>query len=231
VYEDLLRRLEQLEEENQSLRNKVAVLEAKLCKYENTDSSNSSQPSSKDKVAKLKNQSQRTRSGKKPGAQLGHNGVTREQVAEPDEVIESAPDKCSKCGTDLTKTEGKVVSVKQEVDVTTPQPKVTEYRQIQKVYPKCKRKSQGSMPEHLVSAMQIGNNTKSLAAYLHVSHKIPFGRTVEIISDLLSLQIAEGTLENALEKALITAKGYHQKIMAKLKESEYIKCTILLLCS
>lgn len=214
--------IEELLLEIQELKAENAALKAELCRLKNTDSTNSSQPSSKDLTNKLKNQSLRERSGKKPGAQMGHKGQTREQVASPDKVINCEPDKCTKCGTDLATTEGKVVSVKQEVDVVTPKAEVTEYRQIRKVCPKCKRKNHGNMPEHLISAVQIGNNTKSLATYLHIAHKVPFLRTVEIISDLLGLQIAEGTLENALDKALNQAKKIHPTIMDKLKQSEYI---------
>jgi hypothetical protein len=92
-------RIAQLEAENQRLREqnrmllaRVQDLEARLAK----DSHNSSKPPSSDGL-KRKTKSVRQMSGKKPGGQLGHAGVTVHLVAMPDDVVEHRPAVCAHC--------------------------------------------------------------------------------------------------------------------------------------
>ena len=218
--EEILDRLNFLEEENQKLRAENAELRSRLAKYEKQDSSNSNQPPSIDRFKK--NQSLREKSNKKSGGQIGHKGFTRLQSSNPDEIIDLNPERCLKCGEDLSSTKGKVASKRQEIDVTLPKPKTTEYRQIKKYCPICGKNNLGRYPDHINSPTQIGNNTKSLITYLHVAHKIPFKRTVEIISDLLGMELSQGTVENALEKAFEPAQIAQKEIMTKLKKSKYL---------
>jgi transposase len=211
--EALLLRIEALEKEN-------ADLKARLAKYEKQDSSNSNQPSSKDRFKK--NQSLRKKSGKKSGGQNGHKGNTRLQVDNPDQVLQCNPEKCSNCGTNLVFVEGKVSNIRQEFDVVLPEPKVVEYQQIEKICPVCNSKNKGDFPNHIRAPVQIGSNTRALTTYLHVNHKIPFQRTAEVIADLLGLDISEGTVENFLEKAFEETTKIHSEIMKKLKACKYI---------
>src|SRR5260221_3438138 len=105
------------EAENAALRAKVAEvaalgaqvqelltqnqeLRARLAK----DSHNSSKPPSSDPVARKRPRSQRRRSGKKPGGQLGHRGETLHLVATPDELVEHRPTGCGACQTPLDET-------------------------------------------------------------------------------------------------------------------------------
>ena len=83
------------------LERKVEELEYKLSLYQK-NSSNSSKPPSSDINKPNRNQSQRESSGKKPGGQNGHEGSTRNQVKNPDEVIKIFPDSCKKCGKKLS---------------------------------------------------------------------------------------------------------------------------------
>src|SRR6478752_2783888 len=97
----------ELKGENAALREQVRALlvrvqepEARLAK----DSHNSSKPPSSDGL-KRKTKSLRTRSGKKPGGQLGHRGETLRLVALPDEVVEHRPSHCPQCQTPLVNAE------------------------------------------------------------------------------------------------------------------------------
>lgn len=218
--QEILDRLNRLEAENKALRAENAELKARLAKYEKQDSSNSNQPPSTDRFKK--NQSLRKQSRNKSGGQNGHKGTTRLQTKNPDEVIRCHPEKCSNCETDLVFVEGKISSVRQEFDVELPEPKVVEYQQIEKVCPVCSSKNKGDFPKQIRAPVQIGNNTRALTTYLHVSHKIPFNRTKEVIADLLGLEISEGTVENFLEKAFEETKEIHWEIMQRLKTCKYI---------
>ncbi len=217
---ELLERIEKLEAIVGSQATHIKDLESKLAKYEKQDSSNSNQPPSTDRFKK--NQSLRKQSRNKSGGQNGHKGTTRLQTKNPDEIIQCHPEKCSNCETDLVFVKGKVSSVRQEFDVELPEPKVVEYQQIEKICPVCSSKNKGDFPKQIRAPVQIGNNTRALTTYLHVSHKIPFNRTKEVIADLLGLEISEGTVENFLEKAFEETKQIHSEIMQKLKTCKYI---------
>src|SRR6516162_7161693 len=84
----------------EELVTQVQELQARLAK----DSHNSSKPPSSDPLGRKRPRSQRRRSGKKPGGQLGHDGETLHLVATPDRVIEHRPSVCAACQTPLDET-------------------------------------------------------------------------------------------------------------------------------
>src|SRR5258708_20964997 len=91
---------EQSQEQIVRLLARVQELEARLAK----DSHNSSKPPASDPLGRKRPRSQRRRSGKKPGGQLGHRGETLHLVALPDELVEHRPAVCTTCATPLDET-------------------------------------------------------------------------------------------------------------------------------
>jgi len=93
--ESLTARISALEGEIATLRTENAALQAKL----ETNSRTSGKPPSSDGPGvKPHPQSQRVRSGRLPGGQIGHAGHSVPFVEEPDEVQEHAPAQCAGCG-------------------------------------------------------------------------------------------------------------------------------------
>src|SRR5260370_8843783 len=84
----------------QELVAQVQELQARLAK----DSHNSSKPPSSDPLGRKRPRSQRRRSGKKPGGQLGHRGETLHLVATPDARAEHLPPVCTTCQAPLDET-------------------------------------------------------------------------------------------------------------------------------
>ncbi|MET7726905.1 DUF6444 domain-containing protein, partial [Streptomyces mirabilis] len=94
VIADLQARLDAVEADNERLRAENAELKRRLAQ----DSSNSSKPPSSDSpFRKPAPRSQRRSSGRKPGAQDGHEGTNLERVADPDTVVEHRPAACGGC--------------------------------------------------------------------------------------------------------------------------------------
>lgn len=106
-------RVEVLEEEGRSLRAENRELRERLSKYEDSlppkNSENSSVPPSKERMGdevKRRTKSLRVKSGKKPGGQHGHDGVTRKMSDTPDEIETIQANYCNKCGRDLSDIKG-----------------------------------------------------------------------------------------------------------------------------
>src|SRR5690348_13969445 len=96
-----------LEAENAALRAQVQELLAQVQQLQTRhanatkDSHNRNKPPSSDPLGRKRPRSQRQRSGKKSGGQLGHRGETLRLVATPDELVERRPAVCTTCQTPL----------------------------------------------------------------------------------------------------------------------------------
>src|SRR5689334_22081458 len=93
--------VQELLAQNQQLQELLAQnqqLQARLANA-TKDSHHSSKPPSSDPLGHKRPRSQRQRTGKKPGGQLGHRGETLHLVATPDELVEHRPVVCSACQT------------------------------------------------------------------------------------------------------------------------------------
>src|SRR5258708_29131172 len=91
---------EQSQEQIVRLLARVQELEARLAK----DSHNRSKPPASDPLGRKRPRSQRRRSGKKPGGQLGHRGETLHLVATPDALLAHRPTVCTACQAPLDET-------------------------------------------------------------------------------------------------------------------------------
>ncbi|WP_369292981.1 DUF6444 domain-containing protein [Micromonospora sicca] len=124
-------RIVELEGDNVRLRQENAVLRAEnadLRARPGQDSSNSSRPPSSDGSVKPAPKSLRTRSGRRPGGQPGHEGRTLRQVADPHERFTHEPAGCGGCGDDLSNAVVAGVAVRQVFDLPDIGVRVSEHR-------------------------------------------------------------------------------------------------------
>src|SRR5579859_3837775 len=125
-------RIAELEAENAALREQVEQLAAQVGELQARlakDSHNSGKPPSSDGL-KRKPKSLRTKSGKKPGGQLGHRGQTLHLVATPDAVVEHRPAACDACGTPLDAAPIVVRERRQVHELPPVQLHITEHQRL-----------------------------------------------------------------------------------------------------
>jgi len=124
AYEKKLAALEAKDAEIESLKTQVAALRERL----GQNSTNSSRPPSSD-PPQASRPARREPSGKKQGAQLGHQGAGRslKPVEEVDQVVDLRPVRCRKCGRRLQGDDPQPAR-HQTTEIPSAQAEVTEYR-------------------------------------------------------------------------------------------------------
>jgi len=182
LIDSLRREIEALRIENAELRRRLGL-----------DSSNSSKPPSSDGLKKKPRvlKSLRTRTGKPSGGQRGHDGDTLRQVAEPDAIVEHAPEACEHCQT-LLLADSKVGEEKRQVFDLPESLIVTEHRAAIHDCPVCRRRTRAAFPEGVVSPAQYGERVRAAAVYLNAQQLVPEERTAQVLQDLFGAAAACG---------------------------------------
>jgi transposase len=180
--------LEQIEK----LESRVAELEAQIHK----NSRNSSKPPSGDGFGK-KTKSLRSKSERKTGGQPEHPGSTLEWSDEVDMVVEHELKQCQGCGSSLEEYPLQRVVARQVHDLPPIILNVTEHRAEVKNCPHCGLENQADFPFEANSLVQYGPRLKSMMVYLMDAQLLPAQRTCEVLSDILGVNVSEGTLYNA----------------------------------
>jgi transposase len=167
-----------------------------------TNSTNSSKPPSSDGPHKPKPRSLRPRGQRKPGGQKGHQGHTLKMVEHPDHTIVHRVDECEKCGASLAGHKPTRVDKRQVFDAPPPPAlEVTEHQAETKPCPQCGHVNKAAFPEGVKAPAQYGPRVKAVVTYLRQYQLVPSQRTCELVSDLFSWNLSEGTLTNILEAA------------------------------
>src|SRR5271157_312433 len=112
--------IEALKAENEALRLKLEKNQKPP-----TNSSNSSQPPSRDQKSNLSAKRKRHRHG----PPLGHEKHEREFVADPDQIVDVKVDVCEHCQADLRGQAQELVDVNQITELPEAQAQVIEVRQ------------------------------------------------------------------------------------------------------
>jgi transposase len=175
------------------------------------NSTNSSIPTSKELIPQTR--SQREKSGKKSGGQVGHMGHHRERHPHPDRIVLVQASHCGRCGASLDGREGTIGQTAQQVDLPPIIPVTTEYQQVIKV---CACGECNQVPLPIEGYVNIGPQMGALITYFNVEHALPYGRLTQIAHDVLGFPLSEGTVANKLKHMLRQAKGIIQAIKGKV---------------
>jgi transposase len=188
----LVAELQPLKKQVEELSAHVKQLESRLAK----DSHNSHLPPSSDRFSQAaKTKSLRQQSGKKPGAQPGHEGNTLYQVAEPDQIMVHPVVSCACCQHDLSQEPCLQIERRQVLDIPPKRVLVIEHQAEQKYCPHCQQVTRAAFPEGISAPVQYGPAFAALGVYLVQQQLLPYERACETIQDLLGPAMTVGTLQ------------------------------------
>jgi transposase len=217
-------------------RKRIAELEAKVLRLESIieillaeneslktrkNSRNSSIPPSKDDNRPLKNQSLRTKSGKKVGGQPGHKGSTLKIAENPNEIINHTPKFCKCCGDDLSDKQEELLLKRQVIDIPEIFPTYTEHRTFKKTC-SCGSETQTDFPTNITSPISYGASVQSTIAYLHTRQYLPFARMSEFFRDVCNLPISQGTICNLLNDFVDKSQPAYDLIAKKVVNEKVV---------
>jgi len=216
---------ERLKRENQELRERLALAEARIKQLVDLlgqNSHNSSWPSSRDKSRqKPKPKSLRPKTERKAGGQEGHEGHTLAANPDPDEIETHRPTHCEHCQLPLAADIAASEIAKRQVLDLPPLRFVTIEHQAETVTcPGCGHANTGEFPVDVTNPVQYGSQVKRLAVYLRNEQFIPYERERQMLADLFELPISTGSLQSYVEMAAETVKPVTDAIKEAVKTAE-----------
>lgn len=212
LLQSLLQKIEQLE-------SRIKILEAENALLKNKKNSNNSHiPPSQDQNRPKKNQSLREPTDRKVGGQLGHEGKTLEFRSKVDETIKHSPAECSSCGNNLSCSNEELVSKRQVIDIPVIALQCIEH-QVYKKQCNCGHTTVSNFPKYVSSPVQYGPNVESLIGYFHARQYLPYGRTKELLNDVMGLSISIGGINNILQRIALKAQPMYDNIKEKIEQA------------
>lgn len=187
----VLDRVAALEEELSRLR----IENERLREQTKRSSRNSSQPPSSD-TPNAPPRNKREPSGKKRGAQPGHEGHSR-KLYPPEEcrsVNDHRPTECSTCGTVLSGDDPHPVR-HQVVELPEAPPLVDEHRLHQLLCPKCGEATRARLPED-VPASGYGARLSACIGLLGGKYRQSERQSQEMLADFFRVEVALGTVNH-----------------------------------
>jgi len=198
--------------EIEKLTAQIKELEDQLSK----NSKNSSKPPSTDEFKK-KPKSLKRKTGKKAGGQKGHLGNTLKMSEEVDKEVLHQVNKCYNCDKHLGHQISDYIEKRQVYDIPEIKIEITEHQsEVKKCPCGCVNKA---FPEGVDYKVQYGANIKSMVVYLQDYQLLPYQRTQELIQDLFSHSISQGSLYNFREKAYAKLAGFEERLKLLLTSS------------
>jgi transposase len=199
--EELLALLKVLLPEFEALRLRVAQLEAENAELKqrldkSTNSSNSSQPPSRDQKM---NQAQPPR--RKPGPPHGHEPHQRVFVDSPTQVVQVPVKECESCLADLSNLVPEDFTRRQITEIPEIKPFVIETRQHHVTCPHCQQLNRAPLPPGLEAARVFGPHLEALVVWYKQTQLMSYERIVATMADVYGVKLSEGAVDAILRRA------------------------------
>ena len=194
----------------------------------NKNSRNSSKPPSSDGLGKptvKKDRSLREASGKKQGAQEGHEGVCLSIISNPDHTENHMHSDCEGCPYhDACLEKAYIKETRHEIDAVVTVD-VTAHNLFS--VPECPLHGgsrTGHFPADIKAAVQYGKNLQAMVVAFNTVGAVSINRTHEILSSVFNIPLATGTIKNMVTRCADSLKGTHEKIRLKMTTRGLIHC-------
>jgi cell division protein FtsB len=184
----------------QSLTKEISDLKAenkKLKTQLNRNSDNSSAPPSESKKRK-KISNSREKTGKKPGAQIGHTGHRRRQYTPDETVVFQSADVCPVCSTAIDATSA-IAKSKTLTDLVITV-KTTKYVSRQHTCTSCGHHIAAVFPEGVVNESNYGNNLRAVLTFLVNYCNVSIDNAITFLYEATAhkLKVSKGSVHNFL---------------------------------
>jgi transposase len=211
--EKALKRIADLESENEDLKAKLKALHNRQFKAGKKSSSKSLTKT--DSYAELQEKGKR-------GAPKGHPGWFRRKPDHIDKVIDvEAPDVCPHCScTDLSPV-NEIKEHLQEDIILQPKTQVTSFRHHQAFCPKCNRPVIKAAEDELLNC-HIGPTTKAAAVFLRYGLRIPYRKVKELFDVFFNLPFVPASAMAFDRQATKKGKPLYQDLKEKLRAAAVV---------
>lgn len=205
----------------QQLEARVEKLERELKK----SSRNSSAPPSSDPPGKRRAGQGKDSSGRKQGAQDGHEGHGRELLpaSAVDQVIEHWPERCG-CGHFFAP--GELVSAgaprrHQVEELPVISTLVIEHRAQRVRCPGCGKCTRAQLPAD-IAASAFGSRLQAAVAVLSVRNRVSRRDAAELLEELFGARICAGSIDAILARAADALEDPYEELLARVRASEAV---------
>ena len=205
----------------ESLRAEVAALRRQAGR----DSSNSSQPPSRDgPAAGAKTARRAAGRGRPQGGQKGHPGASLAWAAQPDETRVIEPGTCGGCGADLAGAGGRIAAAVQVFDIPPAALTVTEYQMMRRECGCGQVTTAPSPPGVTGGPVCYGPNVVAAATLLASTDVIGIERAADLMGALLNAPVSTGFVSRCLVRldAALIAAGFEDALKDALRAADVL---------
>lgn len=160
------------------------------------NSSNSSQPPSRDHKRNLPSD----RRKRKHGPPAGHPKHERKLVTNPDHIVAVKAETCLSCHTDLRNAEGILRDVNQITELPPAHAEVIEVRQYEVTCPECGTTQVGEAPAGLEMERAFGARLEATVVYYRQEQHISYERTQQAMLQLHGVEISQGGIDKIMQR-------------------------------
>jgi transposase len=202
------------------LRAEIEALKLKVEKNKKppTNSSNSSQPPSRDQ----KPNAPKDRRKHRHGPPHGHPKYEREMVGEPDHVVEIKPQVCEACQGDLSKESGSLADINQITELPEGKAEVIEVRQYEVKCPCCGETQMAEPPAGLEMERTFGARLEATVVYFRQEQHMSYIRTEAALRDLHAVKISPGGIDKIMQRGGHQAGQQVEPIQNEIQQSKVI---------